>query len=258
MMRRHMRMMLLALAVVALHGCGGGADVELLTEAGAQPSANQVPASAVNSSGSVMDPVAVAADDSRNGAATDAGAGATVDSAQHAGVPGGDEVRGNGRGAESGDGVLSADAIRADGGMPFTYWDGDEEITVWLVPQFESPGSESPQGAAGRDGAPPGSRTEAESGDEGLMFTTESGEQLFLGSRVVLVLDAAWSAEQVQAFFDDHGIDAAAVSELGWLENGFLIETEPGLAALELANSLVGLTGVELSTPDWQAEAELR
>ena len=42
-----------------------------------------------------------------------------------------------------------------------------------------------------------------------------------------------------------------------WL-NGFFVETEPGLASLRLANSLVGQPGVVLSSPNWVLEVVIQ
>ena len=75
---------------------------------------------------------------------------------------------------------------------------------------------------------------------------------------VPLTLDAAWSTAQTDAFFAQNDIEADRVAEFDWLDNGFLIETGPGLASLELANRLAGQQGVELSSPNWSVEAELK
>ena len=81
---------------------------------------------------------------------------------------------------------------------------------------------------------------------------------MWLPGGVVLVLDAAWSTAQTDAFFAQNDIEAGRVTEFDWLDNGFLIDTGPGPASLELANRLVGQQGVELSSPNWATEAELK
>ena len=40
------------------------------------------------------------------------------------------------------------------------------------------------------------------------------------------------------------------------IQNGFLIETEPGFPSLELANALVDQDGLLISSPNWWTEVE--
>ena len=49
-----------------------------------------------------------------------------------------------------------------------------------------------------------------------------------------------------------------SVSELGFLPNGFLVETEPGFPSLELANSLAAQDGVAVSSPNWSTQVEAK
>ena len=72
---------------------------------------------------------------------------------------------------------------------------------------------------------------------------------------VLLVLNAEWSQSETNAFFSTNGIKMNRVSELGYVANGFFIETEPGFHSLDLANELVELDGVEVSSPNWGREA---
>ena len=162
----------------------------------------------------------------------------------------------------------AADQRSADVDTTYTYWDGDAEITVWLVPQTETrdaeskgdeqsladtkAGSSTSQDRRRSPGAGPG----APAGQ--LVFRTATGSQMWLPGGVLLLLDAAWSTAQTDAFFAQNDIEVGRVAELGWRDNGFVIETGPGLASLELANRLVGQQGVELSSPDWAVEAELK
>ena len=135
---------------------------------------------------------------------------------------------------------------RSTGGVPYTYWDGDEQRTVWL----EDP----PTGNGGR------SALEGSDGAGGgeLVFRSRSGEEMSLPGGVIVVLNPRWSPAQTDAFFARNKIERGRVTELGWIDNGFLIDTSPGLAALDLANSLYGQTGVEMSTPDWATEPVLK
>ena len=71
---------------------------------------------------------------------------------------------------------------------------------------------------------------------------------------VVLLLDPEWSTSDVESFLSGNQIAPDRAAPLGWIDNGFLIETEPGLASLELANALVTQEGVMLSSPNWAQE----
>lgn len=90
------------------------------------------------------------------------------------------------------------------------------------------------------------------------VFRSQSGALMTLPGGVIVVLDTDWSAKQVDAFFFDNGISADRVSELGWLPNGYFVETDPGYASLELANHLAEKPGVELSSPNWWMEHSTR
>ena len=99
-------------------------------------------------------------------------------------------------------------------------------------------------GAAGADGAPSGHP----------VFLSESGTLMALPGGVILVLDEDWDTDGTDAFFARNSISLDRVSELSYLANGFLVETDPGFASLDLANALAGQAGVELSSPNWWTE----
>ncbi len=165
-----------------------------------------------------------------------------------------------------------ADQRTASSETSYTYWDGDVEITVWLVPQTVTrdagPDGEAQGLAEAKAASKSGSSAVGDSGSVrrtpldappgALLFRSESGTQMWLPGGVVLVLDPAWTTTQTDAFFARNDIEAGRVTEFDWLDNGFLIETEPGLASLELANRLVGQQGVELSSPNWATQGELK
>jgi hypothetical protein len=91
------------------------------------------------------------------------------------------------------------------------------------------------------------------------VFRSESGGGLMtLPGGVLLALDPEWDKVQVDSFFSDNGISPGQVSELGFMQNGFLVETDAGFPSLELANSLAGQDGVEASTPNWWNEVKSR
>ncbi len=97
-------------------------------------------------------------------------------------------------------------------------------------------------------------------GQAGLpVFRSESGGGLMtLPGGVLLALDPEWEQSQVENFFSNNGISPEQVSELGFMQNGFLVETDAGFPSLELANSLASQDGVEVSTPNWWNEVKSR
>ncbi len=89
------------------------------------------------------------------------------------------------------------------------------------------------------------------------VFRSPSGALMTLPGGVLLVLDAAWDQAAVDDFFVRNQIGVSRVSELGWLPNGFFVDTEPGFPSLNLANALAGQDGVVLSSPNWRTESTL-
>ena len=95
--------------------------------------------------------------------------------------------------------------------------------------------------------------------DELPVFRSESGGGLMtLPGGVLLALDPEWDKAQIDNFFSENGISPEQVSELGFISNGFLVETEAGFPSLDLANSLAAQDGVELSSPNWWSEVEAK
>ena len=143
-------------------------------------------------------------------------------------------------------------------GVPYTYWDGNEQRTVWLQP--DSPSGEQGEssrggGAAGGKAAEVVGRVEDRGRADGeLVFLSESGSEMRLPGGVIVLLDPDWSAAQTAEFFTGNKIEASLVSDFEPFENGFFVDAEPGLASLTLANSFVGQPGVVLSSPNWQIE----
>ena len=94
---------------------------------------------------------------------------------------------------------------------------------------------------------------------DGPVFKSGTGGELMtLPGGVLLALDPDWDESEVEAFFSAHGISSEQISELGFIENGFLIETESGFPSLELANDLAGGYGVPISSPNWSREVEAK
>ncbi|MDE0171633.1 MAG: hypothetical protein OXS29_19370 [bacterium] len=137
------------------------------------------------------------------------------------------------------------EATEPPSGQTYTYWDGDAQRTVTLVPVDPDDGA----GAGGASGS---------AGSDRLMFRSEQGVAMALDHSIVVVLDPDWSIAEVDQFFARNGIPQSSVSPLGWLPNGFAIATGPGIASLELANTLAPQDGVVLSSPNWATEVELK
>ena len=93
----------------------------------------------------------------------------------------------------------------------------------------------------------------------GPVFISESGGTLMtLPGGVLLKLDSNWDQDTVEEFLADNGIETDKASPLGFSENTFFVETEPGFASLELANSLAAKEGVEISSPNWWMDVETK
>ena len=89
------------------------------------------------------------------------------------------------------------------------------------------------------------------------VFRSESGDGLMtLPGGVLLALDPEWVRAGVDSFFSENGISKDRTSELDFIENGFLVETEPGFPSLYLANDLAAMDGVIISSPNWWREAQ--
>ena len=144
----------------------------------------------------------------------------------------------------------------------YTWEDGDRTLTVTLQTDLvieERAGealtdalATTPSGSVVRSANSPGRST-------GLpVFRSPSGALMTLPGGVLLLLDQDWPEARVKRFFADNVISRSDVSELGWIDNGYFIETAPGFPSLRLANALAGQEGVEISSPNWWQEVELK
>ena len=89
------------------------------------------------------------------------------------------------------------------------------------------------------------------------VFRSESGGGLMtLPGGVLLALDPEWDQARVDSFFFENNIPKVKTSELDFIENGFLVETEAGFPSLYLANDLAAMDGVIISSPNWWSEAQ--
>ena len=144
----------------------------------------------------------------------------------------------------------------------YAWEDGDRTLTVTLQTDLvleESTGEVAKGSLAATPSGSVAKSTDAQGGNTGLpVFRSSSGALMTLPGGVLLLLDQDWSETRVNQFFADNSIALADVSELGWIDNGYFIETAPGFPSLTLANALAGQEGVELSSPNWWQEVELK
>ena len=91
------------------------------------------------------------------------------------------------------------------------------------------------------------------------VFRSESGGGLMaLPGGVLLALDPEWDQARVDSFFSENDISNDRTSVLSFIENGFLLETEPGFPSLYMANELALKDGVIISSPNWWREVETK
>ena len=138
----------------------------------------------------------------------------------------------------------------------YTYNDGDRTLTVFLDSDLMIGGD---SGGTTDGGTITTRSTDSQRRDNELpVFRASSGSLMTLPGGVLLLLNEDWTSAQVDTFFSTNEINRTKVSELGWIDNGFFIETNPGFPSLTLANKLAGQEGVELSSPNWSHEIELK
>ena len=144
----------------------------------------------------------------------------------------------------------------------YTWADGDRTLTVTLQADLvleERTGdaltgalATTPNGNVVRSANSRGRNT-------GLpVFRSSSDALMTLPGGVLLLLDEDWSEAQVKRFLADNAISRSDVSELGWIDNGYFIETAAGFPSLRLANALAGQEGAEISSPNWWQQVELK
>ena len=153
-------------------------------------------------------------------------------------------------------------AARLQPTRPFVWHDGDRTLTVWLQPDLAM----RPEGdtitrddivsTAGEAAAQSYATVEGRSRDLPV-FRSDAGRLMSLPGGVALVLDPSLDASAVAAFLERNGIRASRATALDYVANGYLIETEPGLESLLLANDLAAQDNVVLSSPNWWVEATL-
>ena len=156
------------------------------------------------------------------------------------------------------------EATSAIGGQVYTYWDNDTTVRVLLQTDLtvQKTSDNTPADVVAMRGGGEHSIVEKQAShgsDAPPVFRSESGGELMtLPGGVLLSLDPNWTEAQVEDFFSDNNIPQSQRSEIGFLPNGFILETAPGFPSLELANVLATQDGVVLSSPNWQRELETR
>ena len=145
-------------------------------------------------------------------------------------------------------------------GDPYTWQDGDRTMTVMLqtdmVVEKDSRGLPRDVVSANEGGTNVVRSADAQSKSDTLpVFRSESGALMTLPGGVLLVLSSEWSQAETNAFFSNNGIKMDRVSELGFVANGFFVETAPGFPSLDLANTLAVQDGVGISSPNWGRDA---
>ena len=146
-------------------------------------------------------------------------------------------------------------------GAVFTWEDGDATRRVVLQDDLvvQETTSNTPDDlVVAKMGADSVVRRQPRHDDNSLpVFRSESGGGLMaLPGGVLLALDPEWDQAGINSFFSGNGISKDRTSELSFIENGFLVETEPGFPSLNLANELASRDGVIISSPNWWREAQ--
>ena len=161
-------------------------------------------------------------------------------------------------------GGSGSETERPGPGTVYTWQDGDRTLRAVLQAAPAAWETETASGASEDHSGTKGDvdrivRKRSALGGSQPVFRSESGGALMtLPGGVILALDPEWGEDAVENFFSQNGISLEHASELDFLDNGFLVETEPGFPSLELANALAGQEGVILSSPNWAREVELK
>ena len=148
-------------------------------------------------------------------------------------------------------------------GQVYTWYDGDQAMKVAvqddLGSQSTSSNAESDDVVAVKGHESIVRKQPGQDSNLQPVFKAESGGELMtLPGGVLVALDPNWDEDRVQQFFSSNGITEDRLTELGFVDNGFLVSTEPGFPSLNLANDLAHQDGVVSSEPNWSRERETR
>ena len=147
----------------------------------------------------------------------------------------------------------------AEENTEYAWKDGDRTLTVTLQPDLvvdeDDSGTSKSEARVAASGGAIVKSVEGQDQKSGQpVFKSQSGALMTLPGGVLLVLDADWTATEVNAFFAGNGIKQDQISELDFVDNGYFVETEPGFPSLNLANKLASQDGVIISSPNWWTE----
>ncbi len=156
----------------------------------------------------------------------------------------------------------AAAAIKDDGNV-YSWQDGDRTLNVVLQDDLvveETSKITANDIVVARGATDSIVRKQAGGSQDALpVFRSQSGGGLMtLPGGVLLSLSSEWDEDQIESFFSQNGISMDLVEPLGFLPNGFLVNTAPGFPSLELANSLAAQDGVEVSSPNWWTQFEAK
>ena len=148
-------------------------------------------------------------------------------------------------------------------GTVYTWEDGDRTLRVALQEDLvvQKTADITPDDVVVAKGAADSIvQKQAKHGQDALpVFKPESGGGLMtLPGGVLIALDPGWDEDMIDSFLSKNGISTDRTSELGFIVNGFVVETEPGFPSLELANELASQDGVMISSPNWWMEVETK
>lgn len=169
------------------------------------------------------------------------------------------------------------------------YWyDGDQRREVWLNPNMIAEFNPGPAGRAAIKGLIPGAKrfskkplpmvrlwqVEAPDGTvESVRMiikkfpagrfspvfhdtSSSSGRMRALFGNIIVYLRPEWDEATVSNWAKSHGLEVIKRLKIG--KNAYLIKTEPGMAALETANSIYESGEVVAAFPDWWQEVKKR
>ena len=169
----------------------------------------------------------------------------------------------------------------------YVWYDGSREQTVWLNPQVVAEFNPSKLGATVAKGvdasammqpmkqsqagvrlwqinntagvAVRGLTTSNPSGSYSPVLhdsPSSSGRMRALPGNIIVYLDPQWEEAKVSSWLNSHKLEIVKKLEIG--PNIYVIKTDPGLAALDMANMLYRSGEVKAAFPDWWQEVVAR
>ena len=152
------------------------------------------------------------------------------------------------------------EATAQEEGEVYTWHDGDRVMSAWLQSDLAvSADGAIIQRSTADDGTAGTAEVTGGTDGGGPVFRSSSGALMALPGGVLICLNPEWSETQIETFFTSNGIDMSTVSPINeYLDDCFIVETDPGFASLNLANALAGQAGVEISSPNWWTEVSTR